>query len=215
MFQIDGEPEAITLCVTEQVREPGSYEKIITRTYRTPVSIGEGREDEALLLHSRPDVKTQEPGRAFDYFNSRLNVRQVRCMDAAGDFEIPEGMKLVVAAVWREAEEWPHVSDIQSMTALIGEDHTVYPNITDWALKDEFEVDTGDLWQFYYKYNYESDKVNPDSILQFYVVPEDMEQAEMAFPVITSSDEAENREEYWQLRVLLTLPDVNETREFD
>ena len=209
------------LWVEEGIREPGSYETVTTRIYKTPISVAEeeaaaaGRFGEFIA----PYRAVAEPGNFFDYLDSRLCVEAVRCEREAGDYPVPEGKKIVVVTLRRQTDLWPDSLDITPYTVLTDSQGSCYPNLTDWDLGWWLDTDLYDLRGYYYEYNYRSDsdaktedeEENPETVYQCYLVDEGETGMEVVFPGVTREDEEGARGPragYWQIRVPVELPDA-------
>lgn len=222
LFSVTGKvnPDNLELRIQESLDKPNSYASTVTHVSRVPVLLSEdgAEEGDLFLRHAHPVLIEAEPGTEFDYYESRLSVSKVQCYKEAGDFFIPEGMKLVRVTIRRASLEWPYTN--AEYTALVIPDSTVSANQVGNSLDACFGVDSRDIGSYYYKYNYVStylseeeqeeqrNRENPETISQFYLVDENIEEVEIIFPGMTMGYEDGPVKGYWQIRIPVTLPEA-------
>lgn len=216
VFMTDNKAEDITLCVEESVRHPRTYEATLVKTIRTPLDVTEedDRMDPFFLEMTQFPVIVKQAGKAFDYSDSRILVERIRCEDEAGDFPVPKGKKLALVTLRRESECWPYSSGIWAVTAVTGKDGMVSANLSSVPLARWLDTKLSDLWGYYFDYNYESshgkergsERENPDTVYQCYLVDEDMTETEIIFPGVNEEEEDGPDMGYWQIRIPVEVP---------
>ena len=239
VFETGEKPEELTLCVEESIRQPDTYETTVTKVYKTPIEVdseddepgreGMGSEERQLFMkHVVPTVKEVEMGTGFDYYGERLAVTGLQCASEADGITVPEGKKLVAAAIRRESAHWPRTEHIQAFTAMADREGNVAPNERDWEWEQWLDTQLSDLWGYYYDYTYESsskkqeERENPDTLYQCYLVDEDETEMEIIFPGVTgiegeteymfpeTAGNEEGKPGYWQIRIPVKIPSSGE-----
>lgn len=233
VFETEGKPEELILCVEESILQPDTYETTITKIYKTPLDVAPeeglpgkdepgGEERQLFMGYAVPSVKKVEMGDVFDYYGERLAVTGLQCATEEDGITVPEGKKLVAAAVRRESAHWPGTDSIRAFTAMADREGNVAPNERDWEWERWLDTDLSDLWGYFYDYTYESgsgkqeERENPDTVYQCYLVDEDASEMEIIFPGVTRNENEmedtvpggseDDSAGYWQIRIPVKIP---------